>query len=94
MYINYYYYNVLYVFTCTYILPVYIIIIMYYNYVFTCTYILSVYIYFPTNTGKYYELDTALPRVRRTSGTLYPTSNISWYLCDNKFIVYSPAHPV
>ena len=24
--------------------------------------------------GKYYELDTALPRVRRTSGTLYSTS--------------------
>ena len=54
----------------------------------------NIHIYYRTNTGKYYELDTALPRVRRTSGTLYPTSNISRYLCDNKFIVYSPAHPV
>ena len=41
------------------------------------------YIYYRTDTGKYYELDTALPRVRRTSGTLYPTRNISRYLCDN-----------
>ena len=36
-----------------------------------------IYIYYRTDTGKYYELDTALPRVRRTSGMLYPTSNIS-----------------
>ena len=38
---------------------------------------IAVNIYYRTDTGKYYELDTALPRVRRTSGTLYPTSNIS-----------------
>ena len=36
-----------------------------------------IHIYFHTDTGKYYELDTALPQVRRTSDMLYPTSNIS-----------------
>ena len=39
--------------------------------------VILINIYYRTDTGKYYELDTALPRVRRTSGTLYPTSNIS-----------------
>ena len=54
---------------------------MTYIMVFSCYYdyrYIYIYIYYCTDTGKYYELDTVLPRVRRTSGMLYPMSNISW----------------
>ena len=36
--------------------------------------------------GKYYSLDTACHSSFGLMATLYPTRNISWYLCDNIYL--------